>query len=246
MRNHPTGPEPHPHAVLWPPLPPDVYQRLKQSIAEHGVLNPVVVDQDGRIIDGVHRARACAELGREYPTLTLPEGFDPHEAALRFNADRRHASPTALAVVADLASARTGRGRPGKGADCTFTVEAAARLVGASVRLTKTVRRLRLRHEQALHRQQQARLGDGEYAPEPPDRQACVIHDGCTFADNGDTPELYELVRDGHVTAGDADKVSRLYTETGQWRAVARWKQTRRSTLTAAAGGLTDRARPGQ
>ena len=46
-----------------PPLLDDEFQGLKSSIDESGVEVPIVVDQDGEIIDGFHRQKACDELG---------------------------------------------------------------------------------------------------------------------------------------------------------------------------------------
>jgi ParB-like chromosome segregation protein Spo0J len=54
-----------------PELPTAEYARLKQSIADHGVLIPIQVTPDGLILDGHHRARACAELGLVCPTVVV-------------------------------------------------------------------------------------------------------------------------------------------------------------------------------
>ena len=56
---------------LLPPLEPGVYEALRASIDRDGVLVRVVVSAGpacaGEVVDGVHRLRACAELGRECP-----------------------------------------------------------------------------------------------------------------------------------------------------------------------------------
>lgn len=67
-------------------------QRLRDSIERYGVLIPVRVDEDGRIIDGHHRAEICAELGVVCPTevvtgLTLEE---KRYQAHALNVARRH------------------------------------------------------------------------------------------------------------------------------------------------------------
>jgi N6-adenosine-specific RNA methylase IME4/ParB-like chromosome segregation protein Spo0J len=55
---------------LFDPLPDDDYQRLKDDIAERGILVPVELDETGAILDGHHRIRIAKELGiKDYPTL---------------------------------------------------------------------------------------------------------------------------------------------------------------------------------
>lgn len=60
---------------VMPDLTPIEYEALKADIAEHGVLVPVEVDENGDILDGHHRVKAWQELtteGREvaaYPSI---------------------------------------------------------------------------------------------------------------------------------------------------------------------------------
>jgi ParB-like chromosome segregation protein Spo0J len=46
-----------------PPLSADEFASLKQDIRDRGIMVAVEYDQDGAIIDGYHRVRACQELG---------------------------------------------------------------------------------------------------------------------------------------------------------------------------------------
>jgi len=77
---------------LLPPLLPDEFAALKASIAETGYVGePIVGDQDGGIVDGFHRQRACDELGIDCPRevrqfATEAEKF---ELSLRLNCRRR-------------------------------------------------------------------------------------------------------------------------------------------------------------
>lgn len=90
---------------LLPDLTDDEYQALKDNIATFGVLHPVVVDEDGNIIDGHHRVRACDELGIDYPKTILPGLTEQQklEQSLSFNLARRHLTPEQKqALVADL------------------------------------------------------------------------------------------------------------------------------------------------
>lgn len=84
----------HPYQLL-PALTADEYQALKASIAQVGVLQPVVVTENGTIIDGHHRVRACAELGIDYPTVTLAEMDEESRVAqvIALNLARRHLTP---------------------------------------------------------------------------------------------------------------------------------------------------------
>jgi hypothetical protein len=55
-----------------PPLTPEQYEGLRDSIAVQGVLVPILVDGDGpvrRIIDGNHRKQIADELGVECPEI---------------------------------------------------------------------------------------------------------------------------------------------------------------------------------
>lgn len=86
-----TAPEAAPFQVM-PPLSDDEYAALRDDIAAHGVRVPVDVDQHGRILDGHHRARVCAELGIEVPTRVVEVADDAaaREHAYATNTARRH------------------------------------------------------------------------------------------------------------------------------------------------------------
>ena len=47
---------------IMPPLTAAEYAALKADIAEHGVLVAVEMDEEGNVLDGHHRVRACQEL----------------------------------------------------------------------------------------------------------------------------------------------------------------------------------------
>jgi N6-adenosine-specific RNA methylase IME4 len=78
---------------LFPDLSQSEYEALKADIAENGVLVPVEYDEDGNILDGFHRVKACNELGIEdWPSITRV-GFSEEEKrthARRLNMNRRH------------------------------------------------------------------------------------------------------------------------------------------------------------
>lgn len=56
---------------VMPDLTPIEYEALKADIAEHGVLVPVEVDENGELLDGHHRVRAWQELKAD--GINLPD-----------------------------------------------------------------------------------------------------------------------------------------------------------------------------
>ena len=58
------------YASLVPELSPEEYESLKQSIKEKGLYVPIIVNQDGIVLDGHHRFKACQELGIQNPNTS--------------------------------------------------------------------------------------------------------------------------------------------------------------------------------
>ena len=55
-------------APVLPPLPPQEYAQLRDSIRERGVLQPILITADHVLIDGHERWKAIQELGlTKYP-----------------------------------------------------------------------------------------------------------------------------------------------------------------------------------
>ncbi len=90
---------------VLPPMPPEQFEALKADIAERGVLVPIDVDEDGHILDGHHRYRACTELGiTDFPTLVRPglSEEDRRIFARKNNVMRRHLTRAQIrALIAD-------------------------------------------------------------------------------------------------------------------------------------------------
>lgn len=102
-----SGPEPGGFQV-FSDLDEATYSALKESIAARGVLVPIAVDQDQRIIDGHNRARAARELGVECPQVVVhvEDHQDGRDVALLLNTVRRHLDvEQRRSVVADLRAA---------------------------------------------------------------------------------------------------------------------------------------------
>jgi len=88
----------HPVADLFPMLPDEELRDLAHDIAERGLLQPIVLDDQGRILDGRNRYAAC-ELASVQPQFTTYDGDDPDGYALAVNITRRHMSASQRAIV---------------------------------------------------------------------------------------------------------------------------------------------------
>jgi len=73
-----------------PPLASYEFEALKASIAEHGVLQRILILPDGRIIDGYHRWKIEPEA--PYDTINLDDST-AFLLGLAVNAARRQMSP---------------------------------------------------------------------------------------------------------------------------------------------------------
>jgi ParB-like chromosome segregation protein Spo0J len=83
-----------PYIDLLRPLNDQEYEALLNSITEHGIVNPVVVTEDGAVLDGYHRLRAAVELGlapSSVPVVVVPFLDEQSRVAMAIalNANRR-------------------------------------------------------------------------------------------------------------------------------------------------------------
>lgn len=100
--------EAHPYADRFPLLCDAELVELVESIKANGLRNPIVLDTDGRILDGRNRARACEIAGVE-PEYVTYEGDDLAEYVIDTNASRRHMTTGARAMATALVLADDGR-----------------------------------------------------------------------------------------------------------------------------------------
>jgi ParB/RepB/Spo0J family partition protein len=98
----------HPVADLFPMLAGEDLDELTASIQEQGLLQPVVLDEDGRVLDGRNRLAACEPLGVT-PEVVIYDGDDPDGYALTVNLARRHLSKGQRAMLAAQAADVTGQ-----------------------------------------------------------------------------------------------------------------------------------------
>lgn len=91
----------HPVANLFPPMTDAQYIALREDIRENGQREPITLWR-GQVIDGLHRARACEEIGREQLTREW-EGEESGLTAyvVSLNLHRRHLNESQRAMVAE-------------------------------------------------------------------------------------------------------------------------------------------------
>lgn len=94
MTEYPT----HPIAELFPMLPDDELQELAEDIKQRGLIHPIVLDAEGRVIDGRNRLAACG-LAEVPPVFARYEGDDPDGYVFAVNISRRHLSKGQRAVL---------------------------------------------------------------------------------------------------------------------------------------------------
>ena len=147
MDNHQDRPYPiSPLARAFPPLPPERYARLLDSIRARGLRTPIVVWR-GEIIDGAHRLQACMEAGVEPRYDFLEDHEDPYEYLADVNMPFRDMTQNEKALTAHLMSQYSAPGRPRSPEENyvklrSFTQGEAARLVGVSLRLVSGASRV--------------------------------------------------------------------------------------------------------
>ena len=90
----------HPIADVYPRMSKDEFSELSADIAANGLLVPILLHPDGRIIDGRNRYLACLETGRE-PRFSKWDGIGSlADLVQRHNGLRRHLTPSQKAAVA--------------------------------------------------------------------------------------------------------------------------------------------------
>lgn len=84
-----------PYADLLPVLSDEEYAALRADIIARGIVVPVVIDEQGNVIDGQHRLRIAADLGLVDVPMDIRPGLVDSERealALDLNLHRRHLS----------------------------------------------------------------------------------------------------------------------------------------------------------
>jgi hypothetical protein len=79
----------HPVAELFPMMNEEELVELAYDIKDNGLLNPIILDKDGVLIDGRNRLKAC-ELMAIKPRFETLNGTDAVAFILAQNVARRH------------------------------------------------------------------------------------------------------------------------------------------------------------
>lgn len=103
----------HPYADKFPMLSDAELDDLADSIVSVGLVNPIVVDRAGLVLDGRNRLEACSRAGVEART-TVYEGNDPAEFVIACNVTRRNMSTGARAMATALVLEADGRRENGR------------------------------------------------------------------------------------------------------------------------------------
>lgn len=98
----------HPAAEIFPLIEGEAFASFVEDIRTRGQEDPVVLDGQGRLLDGRNRARACQALGIDVKE-TRYHGDDPVGFVVSHNMQRRHLTESQRAMVAArLANMRQG------------------------------------------------------------------------------------------------------------------------------------------
>lgn len=89
----------HPVAEMFPLMPDDELEELAADIKANGLINPIVLDREGTLIDGRNRLEAC-QRASVAPVYTLLDRQDPVAFILSSNVNRRHLNKGQQAMIA--------------------------------------------------------------------------------------------------------------------------------------------------
>jgi ParB-like chromosome segregation protein Spo0J len=88
---------------ILPDLTAEEYRQLKEDIAKRGIQIPVLIDEDGNVLDGHHRRRIADEMGIDCPHETRAglTHAEKTELAVALNIARRHLTRDQKQAVLD-------------------------------------------------------------------------------------------------------------------------------------------------
>lgn len=88
----------HPSAAVFPMLADDELAELAEDIKANGLIHPIVLDNEGQIVDGRNRYVAC-RIADVAPTFVTLEHGDVLGFVISENVNRRHMGSGALAMA---------------------------------------------------------------------------------------------------------------------------------------------------
>lgn len=124
----------HPIASMFPLIEGRAFDDLVEDIREHGLREPVVVDDDGVLLDGRNRVRACEAAGVEI-VEDVHGGSDVAGFIVSHNLHRRHLTDAQRALIAARMANLPNGYRPspiGEGAEPAVTRSTAKDLMQVS------------------------------------------------------------------------------------------------------------------
>ena len=90
----------HALAKMFPPMTKDEFAAIADDVKTNGLVDPIVL-HEGKILDGVHRFRACNEAGIKPRYQKWDgEGGTPFQYVWSKNWSRRNLTPSQRAVIA--------------------------------------------------------------------------------------------------------------------------------------------------
>lgn len=95
----------HPVADYFPMMDGPDYEAFKRDINNRGLVKPIEVDREGRLIDGRNRLRACRELGIE-PDVAVVDVADPTSYIISCNLHRRQLNDVQRARIGEKIATR--------------------------------------------------------------------------------------------------------------------------------------------
>jgi len=137
----------HEFATVFPMLGDNDLQQLADDIERNGQRFPVIVDEDGLVLDGRNRAAACRMLGIE-PRVEVFSGSDAEklEYVVSLNLSRRHMDTSQRAMAANkLATLRDGVSVQKQGAQIcapSLSQDEAAKQLNVSRRMVQKARKV--------------------------------------------------------------------------------------------------------
>lgn len=103
----------HPYADKFPMLPDNELEELAESIKQNGQRQPIVLTEDGLILDGRNRYRACEMINVE-PEIEVYDGDDLAAYVIDCNVSRRHLTTGQRAMCDALVLDADGARQDGK------------------------------------------------------------------------------------------------------------------------------------
>ena len=119
----------HPATSVFPMMSDSEYAEFKEDIARNGCREPIVLWK-GQLLDGRNRLRACEELDKKPPIVSIGDHLDPVAYVMSCNLHRRHLTVSQRSICAAKLVKLQSNGAP----DGARTIDDAATAFGVGSR----------------------------------------------------------------------------------------------------------------